>query len=478
MKRNTIYFKNFLATAGMVIVSFVMLGVAFLFLGRSFVINEYRSQMDENADEVVHTALAMYQSDGLNNWELRFVISSMAASSGNHIFITNEDGTVILCSDKELICEHIGKTISPLILSMIDHTNDLDQITTLDGFYSSSRFVVGKPIENEEGTIGYVFLSSNSSSIFGAYQALIWVMIAVLVAVILFSLLLSLFFSKKLSEPLEEMVSATQRFSHGDFSSRIEDQGHQPEEITVLVKSFNEMADSLEKTELRRQEFISNISHELRTPMTTITGFAEGILDGTIPKEEQNKYLSSIVDETRRLTRLVRNMLDTSQIQAKVTDKSRRKDFDLTELILQNLLSFEMRMEEKHLEMNLQLPENHIFVHADPDAITQVIYNLVDNAVKFSRARSVLSVLLYKQNDKAYVSIKDQGETIPPEDLPYIFDRFHKSDRSRSLDKDGVGLGLYLVNTIIKGHDEDIAVNSHDGVTEFVFSLALADQSK
>ena len=136
-----------------------------------------------------------------------------------------------------------------------------------------------------------------------------------------------------------------------------------------------------------------------------------------------------------------------------------------------------MRMEERHLDINLQLPEDHIFVHADPDAITQVIYNLVDNAIKFSYENTALAVLLYKKDDKAYVSIKDQGETIPPDDLPYIFDRFHKSDRSRSLDKDGVGLGLYLVKTIIEGHDEDIAVTSRDGVTEFVFTLPLAEKT-
>ena len=433
-----------------------MLGVAFFILGRSFIISDYRNQMDENADEVVHTASAMYQTDGLNNWELRFVISSMAASSGNHIFITNSEGTVILCSDKELVCEHIGKEISSMTLALIDRAGDMDQITTLDGFYPGTRFVVGKPILSDDTTIGYVFLSSNTTSIMGAYRTFIGVMLAVMAAVILFALLLSLFFSKKLSEPLEDMVTATRRFSHGDFSTRIDYQGNQSDEITVLVDSFNEMAETLEKTEIRRQEFISNISHELRTPMTTITGFAEG---------------------TRRLTRLVRNMLDSSQVQAKVTDKTRRKDFDLTELILQNLLSFEMRMEERHLDINLQLPEDHIFVHADPDAITQVIYNLVDNAIKFSYENTALAVLLYKKDDKAYVSIKDQGETIPPDDLPYIFDRFHKSDRSRSLDKDGVGLGLYLVKTIIEGHDEDIAVTSRDGVTEFVFTLPLAEKT-
>lgn len=212
--------------------------------------------------------------------------------------------------------------------------------------------------------------------------------------------------------------------------------------------------------------------------MTTIAGFADGILDGTIPKTDEDKYLAAIADETRRLSRLVRNMLDVSQLQARVSDKTRRRDFDLTELILQTLLSFESRATEKNLDMDLQLPEDHIMVFADPDAITQVIYNLVDNAVKFAYQNSVITVLLYKNSGKAYVSVKDRGDTVPESDLPFIFDRFHKSDRSRSMDKDGVGLGLYLVKTIINSHDEDIAVTSRDGITEFVFTLALSQNSK
>ena len=210
--------------------------------------------------------------------------------------------------------------------------------------------------------------------------------------------------------------------------------------------------------------------------MTTIAGFADGILDGTIPKEEEEKYLKSIRDETRRLSRLVRDMLSASQAKARSSDPKRRTVFDLTELVLQILLSFESRATAKNLDVDPQLPDNHIMVIADKDAITQVIYNLLDNAVKFARVGSCLTLRLYKDGKKAYVSIKDEGETIPPDDLPFIFDRFHKSDRSRSLDKDGVGLGLYLVKSIINSHDEDIAVRSEDGVTEFVFTLKLAEK--
>ena len=257
---------------------------------------------------------------------------------------------------------------------------------------------------------------------------------------------------------------------------RVKQQEDPTDEMGALIDSFNKMADSLQNAENRRSEFIANVSHELRTPMTTIAGFADGILDGTIPKDQETKYLTSIRDETRRLSRLVRDMLDASQTRARAADPSKRTVFDLTELMLQTLLSFEARATQKNLDVDPQLPENHIMVIADKDAITRVIYNLLDNAVKFATPGSCLTLRLYRDAQKAYVSIKDIGETIPPDDLPFIFDRFHKSDRSRSLDKDGVGLGLYLVKSIINSHDEDIAVKSEDGATEFVFTLKLADK--
>lgn len=479
MRNSSIYFKNFIATAALVIVSFVMLGSAFLILGRTYIISEYRERMDRNADEVTRAASALYLREDISSWDLRIVISSMATSSGNHIFVTNEDGVIVLCSDKELVCRHIGMQLSANVMSLLQTGGSIDQLTNLDGFYSGTRFVVAKPIDSAAGELlGYVFVSCDTSSMVGAYHAFMWVYVAAAAAVLLVALLLSLIFSKRMAEPLDEMAVASRKFAHGDFSVRVKNEGGRMDEVGTLIDSFNDMADNLEKSETHRQEFIANISHELRTPMTTIAGFADGILDGTIPKTDEDKYLAAIADETRRLSRLVRNMLDVSQLQARVSDKTRRRDFDLTELILQTLLSFESRATEKNLDMDLQLPEDHIMVFADPDAITQVIYNLVDNAVKFAYQNSVITVLLYKNSGKAYVSVKDRGDTVPESDLPFIFDRFHKSDRSRSMDKDGVGLGLYLVKTIINSHDEDIAVTSRDGITEFVFTLALSQNSK
>jgi signal transduction histidine kinase len=238
------------------------------------------------------------------------------------------------------------------------------------------------------------------------------------------------------------------------------------------------MADSLQRSEQRRNDFIANVSHELKTPMTTISGFADGLLDGTIPREQQDKYLVIIADETRRLSRLVRSMLDLSRMEGAGSDLARRREFDISEVVLSTLLSFEARDSDKRLDVDLQVPENHINVLGDPDAITRVVYNLMDNAIKFAYPGSTLGVSLWKNDGKAYVSVRDTGETIPSADLPYIFDRFHKSDRSRSLDRDGVGLGLYLVKRILDAHGEDIAVTSRDGVTDFVFTLTLAGEKR
>ena len=352
-------------------------------------------------------------------------------------------------------------------------SGELNSVTDLGGVYRSPRYVYAMPISEGDPGGGYVFVSSTRSTIMSAWGGFLWVFLAVALAVLSLALVMSLVISKKLSEPLDEMTAAARRFAHGDFSVRVrEDKG--TDELAALTSSFNAMADSLERSEELRNEFIANVSHELKTPMTTIAGFADGILDGTIPKEEEDKYLATIADETRRLSRLVRHMLSLSRMRSEGSDMTKRRDFDLNELIIRTMLNFETRCEDKRLDVDLQLPEVHMSVTADPDSITQVLYNLVDNAVKFADPGTPITVGLRKENGKAYVSVKNLGESIPADDLPLIFDRFHKSDRSRSRDRDGVGLGLYLVKSILDAHNEDIAVTSEGGATEFVFTLTLS----
>ena len=475
----SIYFKNFTATAAMVVMSFFVLGMAFVFLGRSYVINNYRTGMQANAEEVRHNAQALSRGDTLNDWGLRMTLSSLSKITGNHIFLCDTQGTVISCSDMNIACEHIGKLIGGAEYAALASGESVDAVSTLGGFYDAPHYVVAKPIDYPDGTavMGYVFVTANSATIVASWDTFVWVFLAASVAVMTLALLMAFMTSKRMAKPLEEIARATRSFAHGDFSVRVEEDDR-TDEVGALVSAFNSMADSLEKSEQRRNDFIANVSHELKTPMTTIAGFADGLLDGTIPPDQQEKYLATIADETRRLSRLVRSMLELSRMQSVGTDLTRRREFDILEIIISTLLSFEARATEKRLDVDLQLPENHVNVLADPDAITRVVYNLLDNAVKFAAEDSVLTVSLWKTDGKAYVSVKDRGETIPESDLPFIFDRFHKSDRSRSLDRDGVGLGLYLVKSILDAHGEDIAVTSREGTTEFVFSLTLAPQSE
>ncbi|MEI3100697.1 MAG: ATP-binding protein [Oscillospiraceae bacterium] len=473
----SIYLRNFTATAVLVLTCFLLVAFACVGIGRIYFIREYQNSMTDSAREVSRTAAAISNTDSLNSWLLSMSISAIARSTGNNIMITDDQGVIVSCSDRAPVCEHLGKIVPPELISSMENRENL-VISDLGGIYKSGHYVVTAPINSEEDeeVIGHVLVTSDTDEILGTWST--FLMMASVVAVLVFclSMIVSLVYSKRMARPLDEMALASRRFARGDFSVRVRQQDDPTDEMGALIESFNKMADSLEKSEKRRSEFIANISHELRTPMTTIAGFADGILDGTIPKEEEEKYLKSIRDETRRLSRLVRDMLSASQAKANASDPKKRTVFDLTELVLQILLSFESRATAKNLDVDPQLPDNHLMVVADKDAITQVIYNLLDNAVKFARVGSCLTLRLYKDGKKAYVSIKDEGETIPPDDLPFIFDRFHKSDRSRSLDKDGVGLGLYLVKSIINSHDEDIAVRSEDGITEFVFTLKLAEK--
>ena len=273
-------------------------------------------------------------------------------------------------------------------------------------------------------------------------------------------------------QPIREMVQATRRYAEGDFDIRMNDYGRN-DEIGELAASFNNMADSLAETERQRSDFIANISHELKTPMTTIAGYTDGILDGTIPPENEKQYLQIISNESRRLSRLVRRMLDVSQLQ--VMDPLRSgSHFDICESMRRVLISMEKKINDRHLDVDADIPDEPILVLGDNDMITQVIYNLLENAAKFAREGSTLYLGVAMMDGKARVTVRNVGDTIPAEELPLLFERFHKSDKSRSEDKDGYGLGLYVVKTILAQHKEHISVTSENGLTSFDFTLQLS----
>lgn len=294
--------------------------------------------------------------------------------------------------------------------------------------------------------------------------------------VLLASLIAAYFISERIIGPLREMSVAAKRFAAGKFDTRVRVRGK--DEVADLAVAFNEMAASLENLEGMRSSFIANVSHDLRTPMTTIAGFIDGIRDGVIPKEEQEYYLGVISSEVRRLSRLVSSLLDLSRIQAG-DRKFVMKPFDICEMARVILISFEQQIEEKQLEVAFECEDDRMMVNADHDAIYQVFYNLCHNAVKFSTEKGLLRIRIANAKDrKIQISVYNQGQGIPAEDLPFVFERFYKSDKSRGLDKTGIGLGLYISKTIIAAHGERIGVNSEYGKDcEFFFTLTKATHS-
>lgn len=339
------------------------------------------------------------------------------------------------------------------------------------GVYEKKQFVVGVPMTDADGnTLGLVLAVMNSAELMQMWRSFIALFFMTSAIILLLAFVASFVTSMRQIQPLTEMVKATRAYAGGDFDVRMQETGDCGE-ISELAASFNAMADSLQETERQRRDFIANVSHELKTPMTTIAGYTDGILDGTIPPEKERQYLQIISDESRRLSRLVRRMLDISQIQNK---EMKKEEFDLCESARIALLSMEKKITDRGLDVDAEIPEDSVMVQGDRDLITQVIYNLLENAAKFATPGSQLYLGLAVNGEKAYVTVRNLGPTIPAEEIPLLFERFHKSDKSRSEDKDGYGLGLYIVKTILAQHKEQITVTSQDGVTAFTFTMQMA----
>jgi len=267
------------------------------------------------------------------------------------------------------------------------------------------------------------------------------------------------------------MADATRAFANGDFSVRVPVEG--VDEIGVLAASINEMATSLAELEMSSRSFTANVSHELKTPMTTIGGFVDGILDGTIPEEKHRHYLTIVSEEIKRLSRLVKAMLQLAKIEAGERQIIANQ-FDIHDTVIQTVFAFEQVIESKDLEIR-GLDVDKIMVEADEDLIHQVVYNLVDNAVKFTNQGGYIEFEFNGDDKMIYVAVRNSGDGIPEDELNKLFDRFYKTDRSRSLDKNGVGLGLYIVRTVIGLHGGEIRARSKQGeFTEFEFSIPLS----
>ena len=476
----SVYQRQFLFMASIVLISFALLGCAFIALSYRYTVQENQSTLATNAQYISTYTGTMRQLDPtvLSTTNFQRNIAALANVSGLSIILAETDGKVVYGFDGATNTFLQGEaTLPSSIVSSVTAGNSYSGMFSVSGLYEKARYGVGYPIawveDGQTGIGGIVLVSSDTGNLTEMWRVLAQIFFFTAVVVFILAFIASSITSARQAKPLHEMAQAVHKFGHGEFDTRLTGYEGRRDEIGELAAAFNSMADSLSRSEARRSEFVANVSHELKTPMTTIAGFADGILDGTIPPERERECLQVISTETRRLSRLVRRMLDLSRLEA--ADRSAAQgQFNVTEVMLRVLVSLEPKVNSRQLDVDADLPDNPVMVWGDPDGITQVCYNLLDNAVKFASPGSVIGIKVAASAGKARVSVRNQGETIPKEELSMLFDRFHKTDRSRSMDRDGVGLGLYIVKSILDAHKEDITVTSEDGVTEFTFTLTLA----
>lgn len=403
-------------------------------------------------------------------------VNENASFAESYIVVTDKYGKVLLCSEAYK-ATFGSKGLSQELIDEFVLKNSQFYVGTLDIYDVPHRNFVKVIYDSHNQIDGLIFVSSETFSEYALSSKMTTLVIAASLWVFLAALLAVYYISRKISEPLKEIANAASSFSVGKMDIRVSVNGK--DEVAELSRTFNNMAESLQHLEKQRATFISNISHDLRTPMTSITGFVDGILDGTIPKERQEHYLEIISSESKRLSRLVNTLLEISRIESRDLTVN-MKPYNLSEQVRLIILSFEQKISKKHIDVSFNVSNDDIYVFADMDAIHQVIYNLCDNAVKFTNEKGLITITLTLEKDKkVLVSIKNTGSGIPKEDLPFVFERFYKTDRSRGLDKTGMGIGLFIVKTIINKHGEDIRVSSVENeFCDFTFSLSVCDPFK
>ncbi len=360
----------------------------------------------------------------------------------------------------------------------LEEKNRLVKKGTFNGEYSKEVLTVGFPIDYQGTRIGSAFFNLPLPEVRRTATELIYILLITAAASLSVAFILIYFQSKSISKPITQINNAVRDIAAGNFGKRVEI--NTSDEIGQLASSFNFMADSIENLEKQRSEFISDVSHELRTPMTSISGFVEGILDGTIPPEKHEYYLGIVLEESKRLTKLVSDMLEMSKMSSSEY-KLEITEFDVNELIRTCIIELESKICDRSLDLNVDFKSNDLKVLADKDSIKRVILNIMDNAIKFSYPNTVIGISTWIERHKVHVSIGNFGAGIASGDISSIFNRFYKTDKSRATDKSGAGLGLSMVKNILVLHKQKIWVESVDAkegsdvkYTKFTFTLEKA----
>lgn len=471
----SIFSKYFAVISTIIMVSFFAMQGAQLFLSSRYWLGEKHAVLQDNAQTIAaHTAdnvQPVQTADGvvyhMQKATLSPYIKLLSVTLDCTVVISDMKGTVqIMCNEAG---EELPVNSAISLAGLVGSGDDYYAVSTLNGLYPQRQYTAGVPIRRDNVLLGYVFVSMPTRGLGQYLRSNVQISLLAALGVLTLTFIALYAMTDRLVRPLRKMAKATRRFAEGDFTYRIPVSGR--DETAELAQALNSMALSLSSVENMRRSFVANVSHELRTPMTSIAGFIDGILDGTIPADKRDYYLKIVSDEIKRLSRLVKSMLALSRIDSGQL-KLNVVEFDLVALTGQTLLTFEKRIAEKAINIEGLEDAEPIMVYGDYDLLGQVVYNLLDNAVKFTNAGGSIRLTLTKEAGKALCSIRNTGTGIPAEEMPRIFERFYKSDRSRGMDKSGVGLGLYIVQTVVGLHRGEVSVGSKEGeYTEFRFWL-------
>ena len=472
--RKSISVAFFSLVSTLMVLGIVLMGASEWVLFKNYFAKDRYETLDQVVGVTQRTAQYLVQQAELPEGDELDALSTkleiIGESAEAYLFFTDNDGRVMIASSPDKL---ESLTVPEEMMEKID-ASDADYyhvFGTLCGMLDGKSYITVSEMRNENGQpSGYLFLCSSGEQLTQFKQQfwsnfLLSACVMLLCASILTKLLM-----RKLTDPLQKVTDAAQRFGGGDLSVRVE--GVEGEgEVADLARTFNRMADNIQTNDNSRGQFMGNIAHELRTPMTTIKGFVDGILDGTIPPEMQNHYLQLVSEETGRLARLIQNMLDLSKLESGEYQVNARM-FNIWETLTGVALAAEQRINDGMIELEGLTMDEKVLVYADPDLIHQVAYNLLDNAIKFTPAGGTIRFSVEKLGPETEIAVWNSGQGISPEALPYVFQRFYKEDRSRGLHARGAGLGLNICKVLVNLSGGQIRVESQQGEwCRFVFTL-------
>lgn len=467
MKKNRkLYYKFILAYICFAALCVVVVLTVSSPITYNFLVKQKASELYRSANEISNTYAGYFYDDSLSTDDVRKQLKASGDFSSTTIWIMNTDGEVIYNSATD------RKGGTPFkIDGFVEESTSRNFYREGDfyGYFLEDMLSVLSPITYNYNLKGYVVVHSPLIRIRELRNDLNLIVLATIAVVFVLSTFILIVFTDIVYIPLKKITKATEAYAEGDFTYPIDVDKN--DEMGYLAASLTYMADKLSHFEDDQKKFIANVSHDFRSPLTSMKGYLEAMADGTIPPEQHEKYLLIVKNETERLTKLTNNLLTLNNLN--ITGMNLDiTEFDINKTIRNTVATFEGTCKKKHISFSLVLSGQHLFVSADKGKIEQVLYNLIDNAIKFSKPDSSIKIETSEKNETIFVSVKDSGIGIPKENLKQIFDRFYKTDHSRGKDKKGTGLGLSIVKEIINAHHENInVISTVDVGTEFIFTL-------